>query len=235
MFISKLESILFIANRPLSVKRLMEICDATKEEIEAALAEITEGYREGNRGLRLVRSGNDVQMSSAPENAELMQEFLRDETTGELTKPSLEALTIIAYRGPLTKPELEQVRGVNCSMILRNLLMRGLIEIEGDPLDLTAKYRVTIDFIRFLGVDSVEELPDYEKLRSHENILKALAKANLDVTPEEAKEAAAATEPTLGVAEETPVEATEVNEADAAIEAEVDEAIEAVAEQEETK
>jgi segregation and condensation protein B len=206
MFISKLESILFIANRPLSVKRLMELCDATKEEIEEAIAAIAEGYHRDERGLRLVRSGNEVQMTSAPENAALMQEFLRDETTGELTKPSLEALTIIAYRGPLTKPELEQVRGVNCSIILRNLLMRGLIEIEGDPLDLTAKYRVTIDFIRFLGVDSVEELPDYEKLRSHENILKALAKANLDETPKEAKEAAAATEPTLGVAEGTETE-----------------------------
>jgi segregation and condensation protein B len=221
MFISKLESILFIANRPLSVKRLMEICDATKEEIEGALTAITEGYVSGNRGLRLVRSGNEVQMTSAPENAGLMQEFLRDETTGELTRPSLETLTIIAYRGPLTKPELEQVRGVNCSMILRNLLMRGLIEIEGDPQDLTAKYRVTIDFIRFLGVSSVEELPDYEKLRSHENVIRALEKANLDVTPEEAKEAAAATEPTLGVVEDTA--------ADAAVEAEVDEAIAVVA------
>jgi segregation and condensation protein B len=200
MFISKLESILFIANRPLSVKRLMEICDATKEEVEGALTAISEGYLRDNRGLRLVRSGNEVQLTTAPENAGLMQEFLRDETTGELSRPSLETLTIIAYRGPLTKPELEQVRGVNCSMILRNLLMRGLIEIEGDAQDLTSRYRVTIDFIRFLGVGSVEELPDYEKLRSHENVLKAVAKANLDVTPEEAKEAAAATEPTLGVA-----------------------------------
>jgi segregation and condensation protein B len=173
---SKIESLLFIANRPLPVKRLAELCDATKDEVEAALVNLADSYAKDGRGLRLVRSGNEVQMTTAPESATLVQDFLKDETTGELTKPSLETLTIIAYRGPITKPELEQVRGVNCSLILRNLLMRGLVEVEGDAGDITARYRVTIDFLRFLGVAGVEELPDYERLRSHENIVKAMDK-----------------------------------------------------------
>lgn len=175
---AKLESLLFIANRPLTTKRLAELVEASKDAVEEAVAALAAAYVADGRGFRLVRSGGEVQMTTAPDQAQLIQDFLRDETTGELTKPSLETLTIIAYRGPLTKPEMEQIRGVNCSLIIRNLLMRGLIEIEGDPQDLLAKYRVTIDFLRFLGVSSVEELPDYDRLRSHENIVKALEKFN---------------------------------------------------------
>lgn len=174
---SQIESLLFIANRPLPVKRLMELCDATKEEVAEALESITARYDAEGCGLRLVHSGHDVQMTTSPDNATLIQDFLKDETTGELTKPSLETLTIIAYRGPITKPELEQVRGVNCSLIIRNLLMRGLVEVEGDPQELTSKFRVTIDFLRFLGISGVEELPEYEKLRSHENVIRAMESA----------------------------------------------------------
>lgn len=181
---SKIESILFVANRPLSVKRLMEICDAGKEEVAAALDAIAGVYTDG-RGIRLLRNGSEVQMATSPETAKLVQDFLKDETTGELTKPSLETLTVVAYRGPITKSELEQIRGVNCSLILRNLLMRGLVEAVGGEGPL-ATYRVTMDFLRFLGVASVEELPDYDKLRSHENIVKILevAKAKETGKPE---------------------------------------------------
>jgi len=177
MLKTKIESLLFIAARPLTVKRLMEVCDASKEQITTALDEITATYNDGTRGIRLLRSGNEVQMSTSPDNARLVQDYLKDETTGELTKPSLETLTIIAYRSPITKAELEQVRGVNCSLILRNLLMRGLVEVQGDAQDPNATFQVTIDFLRFLGVAGVEELPEYDKLRSHENVVRVLEMA----------------------------------------------------------
>lgn len=177
MLRSKIESLLFIAARPLTVKRLMEACNASKEEVTAAIEQIAAACNDGDHGVRLLRNGNEAQMSTSPDNAKLIQEFLKDETTGELTKPSLETLTIIAYRGPITKAELEQLRGVNCSLILRNLLMRGLVEARGEPHDGATTFSVTMDFIRFLGVPNVEELPEYGKLRSHENVVRALETA----------------------------------------------------------
>lgn len=174
MLDQKIESILFIAARPLPVKKLAQICDASKDEVAAALDRIAERHSSEGSGLRLLRNGDAVQLATSPENSRLIQDFLKDETTGELTKPSLETLTIIAYRGPVSKAELEQVRGVNCSLILRNLLMRGLVEALGEPGDITTRYQVTMDFVRFLGVSSVEDLPEYDKLRSHENVARVL-------------------------------------------------------------
>lgn len=177
MLTSQIESLLFVAARPLHVKRLCEATGATKDEVIAALDAIAAKHNAEGSGIRILRNGNDVQMSTAPDNSKSVQEFLKDETTGELTKPSLETLTIIAYRGPVTKAELEQIRGVNCSLILRNLLMRGLVEAQGEPYEPQTTFRVTMDFLRFLGVSGVEELPDYDKLRSHENILRVLEMA----------------------------------------------------------
>ncbi len=177
MIASKIESTLFVANRPMSTKRLMEVCDATKEEISTALDVLAAKYNAEGSGIRLLRNGNDAQLSTSPDNAKLVQDYLKDETTGELSKPSLETLTIIAYRGPVSKAELEQIRGVNCSLILRNLLMRGLVEAQGEPYDPQTTFRVTMDFVRFLGIASVEELPDFDKLRSHENVVRVLEMA----------------------------------------------------------
>lgn len=177
MLISNIESLLFVAARPMSVKRLAEVCGASKEEVTAVLDQLAAAYNVEGSGIRLLRNGNDAQMSTSPDNARLVQDFLKDETTGELTKPSLETLTIVAYRGPVTKAELEQIRGVNCSMILRNLLMRGLVEAQGEPYEPMTTFRVTLDFLRFLGVAGVEELPEYDKLRSHENVVRVLEMA----------------------------------------------------------
>ncbi|OIO52421.1 SMC-Scp complex subunit ScpB [Candidatus Uhrbacteria bacterium CG_4_10_14_0_8_um_filter_58_22] len=177
MLRAKVESILFVVNRPLTVAKLAEVCGAKKAEVAEAVSELAEAYSDGKSGLRLLRHGDSVQMSTSQDTSELVGTFLKDETTGEMTRPSLETLTIVAYRGPLTKPELEQVRGVNCSLILRNLMMRGLVESLGDSSHPLTQFRVTMDFLRFLGVASVEELPDYDLLRSDENVTRAMENA----------------------------------------------------------
>ncbi|MDD5252134.1 MAG: SMC-Scp complex subunit ScpB [Patescibacteria group bacterium] len=185
MLNAKIESLLFVANRPMTAKRLAEVCDASKEEVLQALDEIAERFNREGSGVRLLRNGEEVQLATAPDAAKTVQDFLKDETTGEMTKPSLEALTIIAYRGPVAKAELEQIRGVNCSLILRNLMLRGLVETTGGEAgDPRTSYRVTMDFLRFLGVSSVEELPDYEKLHSHENVTRVLAMGQTAEEPE---------------------------------------------------
>lgn len=165
---SQIESLLFVAIKPMPVKELADLTKTKTKEVEEALAALAEEYKNSERGLSIIKNNNQYQLTSAPENAALIQEFLKDETSGELSQPSLEALTVIAYRGPIGKLELEKIRGVNCSLIIRNLLLRGLIEEKYNKIKDENYYTVTHDFIRFLGLGDISELPEYTKLRAEE-------------------------------------------------------------------
>ncbi len=171
---SQMESLLFIAAKPLSFKKLAELLKCDVLEVKEATEKIKIKYNQENFGIKVLQEGNEIQMATHPENSALIKEYLKDEMTGELTRPSLEALTVIAYRGPITKLELEQIRGVNCSLILRNLLLRGLIKEETDEARAQNVYSPTFDFLRFLGISETKELPDYEKLHSHDLLEKLL-------------------------------------------------------------
>lgn len=172
---SQLESLLFVSLKPLAVKDLANLTKAKVKEVEEVLAELSSDYQTGARGLTLINNNNQYQIATAGDNATLVQEFLKDETSGELSQPSLEALTIIAYRGPIAKIELDRIRGVNCSLIIRNLLLRGLVEEKFDKTKNEHYYTVTHDFVRFLGISNITELPDYEKLREAETITAVLS------------------------------------------------------------
>ncbi len=172
---SQLESLLFVAVKPLSVKELAGITKVKSREVEEALAVLLDDYQTRDGGLTLIKNNDQYQITTVADNAALVQEFLKDEASGELTQPSLEALTIIAYRGPVSKLELERIRGINCSLIIRNLLMRGLVEEKFDRAKNEYYYSVTHDFIRFLGINEVSELADYEKLNKLETIGQVLA------------------------------------------------------------
>lgn len=167
-----LESLLFAAARPFTIKRLAELLDAPSKDVEAALVEYEK--RLESSALMIQRVGADILLVTRPEYAETVQKIAKDELHGELTRPALEALTILAYRGPLTRPELEQIRGVHSSMILRNLLLRGLIEEKEDTRLGQPTYTVTSDYVRHLGLSSLEELPRYEELRGHSNVVDVL-------------------------------------------------------------
>lgn len=174
---SKIESLLFISAKAMSIKSLADLVAATEKEIEQAGDELAAELKTARRGVLVIRNKDSFQMVSSPENTELIQSFIKDETTGELSRPSLETLTIIAYRGPISKFDIDRIRGVNCSLILRNLLLRGLIELKEEKLKGENYYTVTFDFIRFLGLGDVRELPNYEKLSQHENIEQMLNRA----------------------------------------------------------
>lgn len=180
----QLEAILFTAARPFTVKRLAEILDASSKDIEEALVEYEK--RLESSSLMIQRVGTDILLVTKPEYAEVVQKIAKDEIHGELTRPALEALTILAYRGPLTRPELEQIRGVHSSMIIRNLLLRGLVEEKEDTRLGQPTYTVTSDYVRHLGLKSLEELPRYEELRGHSNVVDVLK--DLEEAKEEAKE-----------------------------------------------
>ena len=166
---------LFVAIKPLGARELAELTKSKAKEVEAALDELAADYNAQKSGLTVIKNNGQYQITSAGDNAALVQDFLKDEMSGELSQPSLEALTIIAYRGPIAKLELDRIRGINCSLIIRNLLLRGLIEEKFDNKKNEHFYTVTHDFIRFLGIASVESLPDYEKLHQSETIGEVLA------------------------------------------------------------
>lgn len=161
-----LESILFVASRPLKIRALARQMEASEEQIEEALRKIEEKYRGTDSGVQVLRIDDEVRLGTNPACAKQVQEFLKEEIVGELTRPQLEALTVIAYRGPITKAELDMIRGVNCSLILRNLLMRGLIEEKEGHVE--AVYSASFDFLRFLGVRAPKDLPEYGELHGHE-------------------------------------------------------------------
>ncbi|MFA6369568.1 MAG: SMC-Scp complex subunit ScpB [Patescibacteria group bacterium] len=178
---SILESLLFISNQPLSLKDLAKAADTDILEIKEVLIKLGREYQESERGFILVNNNDKYQLTTAPQNADLVSRFLKEETSGELTPASLEALTIIAYRGPVTKAELEMIRGINCSLILRNLLIRGLIEELQDKTLGEAVYSVTLDFLKYLGVSSLNELPDYEKLHAREPLKNSVEEDDLNL------------------------------------------------------
>jgi segregation and condensation protein B len=165
---NQIESLLFISTKPLSVRKLAELTYSEKEKAEEAVKDLIQEYNSSDKGIQIVRHFGKIQMTTHPKNAKVIQAFLKDEMTGELTKPGLETLTIIAYRGPITKAEVEQIRGVNCSLILRNLMIKGLAEAHFDKQAMTTRYNITFEFLRYLGLKDVRELPDYERLNRSE-------------------------------------------------------------------
>ena len=169
-----IESLLFISGKPLSLTKLSEILKKDKKEVAAAIEALMEKYITADQGVHIQKAGNSYQMATNPKYADIIKEFIKSEQVGELTKPSLESLTIIAYRGPITKAELEQIRGVNCSLIIRNLMIRGLIEAQDDREKMATVYTITFGFLQFLGLDRVSQLPNYQKLNSDENLKKLL-------------------------------------------------------------
>lgn len=183
--IRDVESLLFVAAKPLAVKKLAELTGSQPDTVEAAIAELKQEYNRDEKGVQLQHHGQYVQMVSSPLSAKVVAAFVKDEQSGELTDPAIETLTIVAYRGPVTKSELDQIRGVNCSLILRHLMIKGLVEAVEDKAQMITSYVVTLDFLRFLGVRSADELPEYAQLRNDDNVRQLLMSDQTVETPVE--------------------------------------------------
>ncbi|MFH1078311.1 MAG: SMC-Scp complex subunit ScpB [Patescibacteria group bacterium] len=180
---ASIEAILFASSKPVSIKRFAELLDISADDVIAALKDLSESLDGRESGLMLQRNGHEVQIVTRPEAAEIVKQTVKAEASGELTRPQLEALTILAYRGPMTRPEVEQIRGIQSSLILRNLMMRGLVEEKGDERLGQPVYSVTFEFLNAIGVPSVEGLPEYETLRGHAAVADVLTQLEEHVAP----------------------------------------------------
>lgn len=162
-----LEALLFACGGEVSFARLGELAGMTADEVGAGVRSLAREYREAGRGLTVIEHHGGCALGTNGDYAEQVALAGRREFSEELSRASLETLALIAYRGPLTRAEVEQVRGVRSWFILRNLLLRGLIErIEESSGELAHHYRVTTDFLAHIGLSSLEELPGFSTLRA---------------------------------------------------------------------
>jgi segregation and condensation protein B len=156
---AKVESLLFVASEPSPIERLATVLEASPEQIEEALTSLDQQYT--SRGLRLQRKGKRVQLVTAPETADVVRQFLGLELTGKLSPAALETLAIVAYRQPVTRAQVEGIRGVNSDSVIRTLVNRGLVEEMGrlDQAGRPIIYGTTFDFLQQFGLSSLDQLP----------------------------------------------------------------------------
>jgi len=154
-----LEALLFVSAEPAAPSQLAAALEVSVTDVETGLDELAAAFR--TRGLRLQRHAGRVQLTTAPEAAELVERFLGLETTSHLSRAALETLAIIAYQQPVTRPQVDAVRGVNSDGVMKSLLGKGLIqefgrtEGPGRPI----LYGTTPDFLQHFGLSSLNELP----------------------------------------------------------------------------
>lgn len=159
-----IESLLFVADRPVTAEHLATALDVPVEEAEAALQALREEYQE--RGIRIQQKGERLQLVSAPEAGPHIERFLGLEISGRLSTAALEALSIVAYRQPVTRAQVEAIRGVHSDSVLRSLVRRGLIveiaraESVGRPI----LYGTTFEFLQQFGLQSMQDLPGWQEL-----------------------------------------------------------------------
>ena len=158
-----LEALLFTAGRPMRAKDFAKVLEMEETEVTAALDKLVEARV--SSGIVLLNSGGDYQLSTNSKFSTQVKNFLNAELREKLTDATVEVLAIIAYRQPISKAEIEAIRGVNSQYSLRHLLMRGLIEKIPNPSDARSfLYQTTTEFLMHLGLTSTKDLPEFEKL-----------------------------------------------------------------------
>lgn len=154
-----LESVLFVASGPVSAARLAAALETTPSAVQELLRSLEADY--AGRGLRLQWSGGMVQLTTAAEASATIERFLGLEVTSRLSQAALEVLAIVAYMQPATRPQVDQVRGVNSDGALRSLLSKGLVEEVGrlEKPGRPILYGTTPDFLQAFGLNALEEMP----------------------------------------------------------------------------
>lgn len=167
-----LESLLFVSGEPLSFARLAKTLETSEADVAAHLQALSEKYSHDTQcGLQLIIKDRKAALATKPENAAFVETLTKSALQENLSRAGLEVLSIIAYRTPITRAEIEAIRGVNCSFTLRNLLLRDLIERQGNPDDARGYiYLPTFRFLQSLGLKDAGELPDHEALSRDERL-----------------------------------------------------------------
>lgn len=165
--IDTLEALLFLYGEPLSLKKIASLLSVSAKEAADVVAGLRVRLQERPGALTLFEHEDTVQLTTKSEHASLLQALLKSELHEALTPAALETLSIIVYAGPISRAEIDYIRGVNSSYTVRALALRGLIDRETDPARGNSfVYRASAELMRHLGVRTMSELPDYERLRT---------------------------------------------------------------------
>lgn len=172
---SAIEAILFVAGSPVPIDRLAGIFeDVQKEQVSAALSSLREEYDSRGSGIMIAEVAGGYQIVTRPEHAGWIRKFKAVKTSARLSKPALETLAIIAYKQPITRTEVENIRGVNIGGIIRNLMERRLVKIVGKK-DVPGKpmlYGTTSEFLQYFGLKDLSSLPtlkEFQELEASED------------------------------------------------------------------
>ncbi|MDO8569678.1 MAG: SMC-Scp complex subunit ScpB [bacterium] len=161
---SKIESILFFKNEPVSIKELVKILNVDQNEVEKSVNNLRVFYK--TRGIVVVSDGENISFGTHPDTSDLIANLEKEELSRELSRAGLETLALVLYKGLISRREIDHIRGVNSSFILRSLLIRGLIERTDPSTSLgvgrSYSYKATLKLLQHLGITRREDLPEYQ-------------------------------------------------------------------------
>ena len=162
-----IEGLLYVqGDLGLTIKQIEDILEITEEEAKRLVLNLKNYYEENNRGLRINYLGNTIKLTTKEEHQKYYQKLLESPSSNNLSESALEVLAIIAYNEPITRGDLEKLRGVDSTYVLRRLLAKGLIK-ECGKSDLPGRpilYKTTDDFLDYFGLASIKDLPNIELL-----------------------------------------------------------------------
>ena len=159
---SKVEAILYYKAQEVSIKDLASITGASPKEVKVAVKDLQNSLQD--RGLSVVQHGNKVALVTDERASEIITSFQKQEDQKPLSKSALETLSIVAYKGPIGRADIDYVRGVNSTYALRNLILRGLVQKVQD--NGATRYSPTLEALRFMGVEDQGSLPHFDELNS---------------------------------------------------------------------
>ena len=163
--INKIEAILFYTGDPVSLSFLVKTLEEDKKSVLEAIEKLKESLNE--RGVRIVEHDGEYSLVTAPEYSKLIEKIIKEERERDLGRAGIETLSIIAYKGPVTKKEIEYIRGVNSQYALRSLLLRGLVERKSRKDDeRVIEYSITSETLKYLGLQKISDLPEYDEARA---------------------------------------------------------------------
>ena len=162
----EIEAILFASGDPVSVDGLAKFLKISQKKLEEEIQRLEEKYQKEPSGLALIKKKDQIQLVSSAKFSAEVAGFLQKEISEKISESAAEVLAVVAYRGPISRAEIDYIRGVNCGFLLRGLALRGLIEKKDNPLDSRSfVYEASLDFLKSLGLNRLEELPDYAILK----------------------------------------------------------------------
>jgi len=160
-YFSEIESMLFTWGEPLSIKKMADVLDIPYVEVKQNILEMQEAYKANDRGLQLVEINSSFQLSTKRENHAYIEKLCKRSKSKGLSQATVEVMAIVAYQQPITRTQIEQIRGVSCDRAIKVLVDRELIEVKGrlEQIGKPVIYGTTDVFLKCFGFKSIKELP----------------------------------------------------------------------------